>query len=211
MFKVFKYLITLLLITSCATKKFVNKQQLLGNISEVSEATYSIENDRKTLLKQKKIILTKNGRIKFSETYDANNELIETVEKKLFFNKKSFPNKESYYCKTRWKRNRKERISCYSQKKYKQNEIIVQYNKDGTIAIIKDNFSSFNTYIFDYNNAKKSKELLSFITLNKKGDLINKTLITCIAKDAFNNCIKLEKNAIQTKKVELIERIIKYN
>lgn len=211
MFKVFKYLITLLLILSCSTKKFVEKEQLLGHISEISEATYSIENDKKVLLKKKKISLTENGRIKFSETYNANYELIETIEKKLFFYKKSFPDKEPYYCKTRWKPGNRERISCYSQKKHKQNEIIVQYNKDGSIANIKDNFSSFYTYIFDYSNVKKNNELLNLITLDNKENLVDKTIITCIAKDSLDNCIKLEKHYSVSKRTELVERIIKYN
>jgi hypothetical protein len=211
MLKVFKYLITLLLISSCATKRFVKKEQLQGHISEISETTYGIENAEKVLFKKKIISLTKNGRIKFSKTYNANGELIETIEKKLFFNKKSFPDKAAYYCKTRWKSGNKERISCYSQKKYKQNEIIVQYNKEGSIANIKDNFSSFYTHIFNYSNVKKNNELLNIITLDNKENLVEKTIITCIAKDALHNCIKLEKHYTVSKKIERVERLITYN
>ena len=192
-------------------KKFIQKQQLEGHISEISETTYLIENGKKNLLKHQKIKLTKNGRIKFSETFNTNNKLIETIEKKLFFNKKSFPNKESYYCKTRWKPNRRERISCYSQKRYKQNEIIVQYHNNGTIANIKDNFSSFNTYVYEYGKSKNKRELPNIVILDKKGNFTDRIITTCITKDTLGNCIELEKNYTRTKKLERIGRVITYD
>jgi len=119
MLKLLKFTLILIFIQSCATHKYIDKEQLTGSISDMTEITYIMENGNKQLVSRKEMLLTKNGRIKYSETFNANNERIETTEKKLFFEKKSFPDKEAYYCKTRWKPGLRERISCYTQKQYK--------------------------------------------------------------------------------------------
>ncbi|MUU78435.1 hypothetical protein [Winogradskyella endarachnes] len=209
--KVLKYITFVLILSSCASKKLVQKLQLQSDISKIKETTYAIENGNKTQIELKHIELTKNGRVKYSETFNEKNDLIETVEKKLFFNKKSFPNKEPYYCKTRWKFNQKERISCYSQKTDKQNEIIVQYNKDGTVKHITDNFTTFNKYIYRYGTTIKSDTLLTIITLNKDRKETEKTTLRCLEKDASDNCIELQKTYNSTQKIEIIERDFTYN
>ena len=206
--KVIKYIVFFLVIQSCATKKYVDKEQLKGSISNITEITYSIENDTKQLVTRKEMQLTKNGRIKYSETFNANNERIETTEKKLFFEKKSFPNKEAYYCKTRWKPGQRERISCYTQKQYKENEIIVHYKKDGTIDFIKDNFTNFHTYGYRY--GEKDKQLQSIITLDKKAQHVEQVSLGCLTKDNYGNCLKIEKDYFKAKKKELVERTYKY-
>lgn len=202
---------TVLIVSSCASKKLIQKLQLQGDISTIKETTYAVENGNKKQIEQQYIELTKNGRVKYSETFNENNELIETVEKKLFFNKKSFPNKEPYYCKTRWKFYKKERISCYSQKTDKQNEIIVQYYKDGTINHITDNFTTFNKYIYEYDTTIKSDTLLTIITLDKDRKEKEKTTIRCLEKDASDNCIKLQRYYNSIQKIEIIERDFTYN
>lgn len=208
MFRILKYLLLLVLVQSCATKKYVNKKQLKGTISNLTESKYIIKNNSKQLVEKTIIQLTNNGRIKYAETADANNNIIETVEKKLFFNKKSFPEKEAHYCKTRWKPNQRERISCYTQKQYKENEIIVHYNKNGTIDKTVDNFSDFSTKKYYYNT--KTNNLETILVKNKNGEKLNEISYKCLKKDTVGNCITLEKSFSNSVNKMLILRDFNY-
>ena len=179
-------LITLLILEGCASKSYMKKQMLPEDIKSLIEETYSVENNQRKLLQKKQIDFTKNGRIKTSKTYDSLGNVMQETEKRLWFVKESYPNKKPYYCKTRWKSNLRERISCYSQKKYKQNESIYHYNKDGTIFKIVDNFTTYNTQYFYYKNNELSKILIT----NKNEKLIDEILISCETKDNEGTCIK---------------------
>lgn len=164
------FLILLLTVQSCATKKYSKVQLLPQGIKSATEEIYAIENNQKKLLHHKEMVFTKNGRIKHSKTVDASGNLLQETEKRLWFVVERYPDKEPYYCKTRWKPKQRERISCYTKKRYKQNESIYHYNKDGTIDKIVDNFTTFDTQYFYYTD----KELSKIIIKDKNDKLLKK-------------------------------------
>lgn len=171
---------------SCATKKDIDKELLPEGIKSATEKKYSLVNNQKKLVSSKEMVFTKNGRIKYSKTVDAAGNLLQETKKKLWFIVEIYPNKDTYYCKTRWKPNQRERISCYTQKKHKQNESIYHYNKDGTINKIVDNFDTFNTQYYYYTN----NELSKIITKDNNDKLVDELLISCITKDEKGTCLK---------------------
>jgi len=132
------------------------------------------------------MIFTRNGRIKYSKTVDSLGNLKQETKKKLWFVVELYPDREPYYCKTRWKNKQLERISCYTRKQYKQNEGLYYYNKDGTIDKIIDNFKTFNTQYYYYNN----KHLSKIVVKDNNGKLIDEILIKCITKDEKGTCLK---------------------
>jgi hypothetical protein len=186
MMKVLLFFILLFTIQSCTTKKYTNIRLLPEGIKSATEETYVVENNQKKLLQKKQMVFTGNGRIKYSKTVDSLGNLLQETEKKLWFVVERYPNKEPYYCKTRWKPNQRERISCYTQKQYKQNEAIYHYNSDGTINKIVDNFTTFYTQYYFYTN----NELAKIITKDKNGNLVDEVLISCESKDEKGTCLK---------------------
>lgn len=192
--------ILLLLLQSCASKKYTQQQLLPEGIKSATEETYTIVDNQKKLLQKKEMVFTKNGRIKYSKTVDATGNLIQETEKRLWFIKESYPDKEPYYCKTRWKPNQRERISCYTQKQYKENEAIYHYNKDGTIHKIVDNFTTFHTQHFYYSN----NELSKIIIKDKNDTLIDEISISCESKDEKGTCLKEVRISVKTNKKEEI-------
>jgi len=179
------FIILLLTVQSCATKKYTKKRLLPEGIKSATEEIYVVEDNQKKLLLKKEMVF-KNGRIKHSKTFDSSGKLVQETEKRLWFVKESYPDKEPYYCKTRWKTKQRERISCYTKKQYKQNESICHYNKDGTIDKIADNFTSFHTQYFYYTN----NELSKIVIKDKNDSLIDEVLINCMAKDEKGACLK---------------------
>ena len=180
----FLYII-LLTIQSCATKKDSKKLLLPEGIKSATEERYVIVNNQKQLLQKKEMVFTRNGRIKYSKTTDANGNLLQETHKKLWFIIESYPDKEPYYCKTRWQSKQRERISCYTRKQYKQNEAIYHYNADGTINKIVDNFTTFNTQYFYYRN----NELFKMVIKDKENNLIDEILVSCERKDEKGTCL----------------------
>ena len=180
------FLILLLTVQSCATKMYTKKRLLPEGIKSATEEIYVVENNQKKLLQKKEMVFTKNGHIKHSKTIDSLGNLLQATEKKLWFVVESYPEKEPYYCKTRWKPKQRERISCYTKKQYKQNEGIYHYNKDGTIDKIVDNFTTFHTQHFYYAN----KELSKIIIRDKSDKLIDEVVVKCLAKDEKGACLK---------------------
>ncbi|WPR70485.1 hypothetical protein SLW70_11090 [Flavobacterium sp. NG2] len=181
-------LISLLFLTmlSCSSKKDTKKRLLPDGIKSATEEKYIVVNHQKKLLYKKKMIFTRNGRIKYSKTVDSLGNLLQETEKKLWFIVESYPDKENYYCKTRWKPNQRERISCYTRKQFKQNEAIYHYNKDGTIDKIVDNFSTFYTQYFYYSN----NELSKIVIQDKNNQLIDEIQIHCVSKDERGCCLR---------------------
>ncbi|OOG65274.1 hypothetical protein [Flavobacterium sp. A45] len=192
--------ILLLTVQSCATKKDIDKRLLPEGIKSATEEMYVIVNDQKKLLYKKEMFFTKNGRIKYSKTVDAAGNLLQETEKKIWFVVESYSDKEPYYCKTRWKPNQRERISCYSRKQYKQNESIYYYNTDGTIDKIADNFTPFYTQYFYYTN----KELSRIVIKDEKDKLIDEVTVNCATKDEKGTCLKEIRNSNVTNKKEEI-------
>jgi hypothetical protein len=178
--------ILLLTVQSCATKKDSKKQLLPEGIKSATEEIYAVVNDQKKLLQKKQMVFTRNGRIKYSKTVDAAGELLQETEKRLWFVVELYPDREPYYCKTRWKPKQRERISCYTKKQYKENEAIYHYNTDGTIDKIVDNFATFHTQYFYYTNKERSK----MVIMDKKDKLIDEVLIYCATKDEKGACLK---------------------
>lgn len=178
--------ILLLTVQSCATKKDITKRLLPEGIKSATEEIYAVANNQKTLLQKKEMVFTKNGRVKYSKTVDATGNLIQETEKKLWFVVEKYPDKEPYYCKTRWKPNHRERISCYTQKQNKQNESIYHYNSDGTIDKITDNFTPFHTQTFYYTN----KELSKIVIKDKSDTLVDEISISCETKDKKGTCLR---------------------
>ena len=194
------FFILILIIQSCATKKYTQKRLLPEGIRSANEEIFVVEDNQKKLVHKKEIIFTKNGRIKYSKTVDAAGNLLQKTEKRLWFEKESYPDKEPYYCKTRWKTNQRERISCYTQKQYKENEAIYHYNKDGTIDKIVDNFTTFYTQYFYY----KNRELSKIVIKNKNDKLIDEISIKCVSKDEKGACLKEIRISNTTNKKEEI-------
>ena len=192
---------------SCASKKYTKIRLLPDGIKSATEEKFVVENSQKKLLYKKQMVFTKNGRIKYSKTIDSLGNLLQETEKRLWFVVEKYPDKESYYCKTRWKPKQRERISCYTKKQYKENEAIYHYNSDGTINKIEDNFETFHTQYFYYNNNELSK-----ISIRDKNDtLIDEILINCEAKDEKGTCLKEIRISNTTNKREEIYLIPKYD
>ncbi|MES2575527.1 MAG: hypothetical protein V4572_11330 [Bacteroidota bacterium] len=192
--------ILILTVQSCATKKDISKRQLPKGIKSATEEKYVVVNNQKKLLQKKEMTFTKNGRIKYSKTVDAEGKLLQETKKKLWFIVESYPDKEPYYCKTRWKPNQRERISCYTKKQHKENEAIYHYNKDGSIDKITDNFTTFNTQYFYYTN----KELSKIIIKDKNDKIIDEVSIECAAKDEKSTCLKQIRISTKTNQKEEI-------
>jgi hypothetical protein len=171
---------------SCTTKKYTKIKLLPEGIKSATEEIYVVVNDQKKLLQKKQMVFTKNGRIKYSKTVDAQGNLLQETKKKLWFVVESYPDREPYYCKTRWKPGQRERISCYTKKQYKQNEAIYHYNAEETVDKIVDNFTPFNTQFYYYSN----NELSKIIIKDKNDKLIDEILISCETKDEKGACLK---------------------
>jgi len=201
------FLILLVTVLSCATKKYTKTRLLPEGIKSATEEVYVIVSNQKKLLHKKEMVFTKNGRIKHSKTVDSLGNLLQETEKRLWFVVESYPDKEPYYCKTRWKPKQRERISCYTKKQYKQNEGIYHYNKDGTIDKIVDNFTTFHTQHFYYAN----KELSKIVTIDKNDKLIDEVLVNCMAKDEKGACLKEARISTKTNHKEEILIFPTYN
>jgi len=201
------FLILLLTVQSCATKKYTKARLLPEGIKSATEEIYVVENNQKKLLRKKEMVFTKNGHIKHSKTVDSLGNQLQATEKRLWFVVESYPGKEPYYCKTRWKPKQRERISCYTKKQYKQNESIYHYNKDGTIDKIADNFTTFHTQHFYYAN----KELSKIVTIDKNDKLIDEVLVNCMAKDEKGACLKEARISTKTNHKEEILIFPTYN
>ncbi len=184
--RVLYFAFTFLLLASCATKKYTKANLLPDGLKSATEKVYDTSNNQKKLLHKKEMTFTKNGRIKYSKTFDSNGNLLQETEKKLWFTVERYPDKDSYYCKTRWKPNQRERISCYTKKQYKQNESIYHYNKNGSIDKIADNFETFNTRQFHYSD----NELSKIVITGKDNKTIDELSINCIEKDEKGTCLK---------------------
>lgn len=200
-------IILLLTIQSCATKKYTKKQLLPDGIKSAIEEKYVVENNQKKLLHKKEMVFTRNGRIKYSKTVDSLGNLLQETEKRLWFIVELYPDKEPYYCKTRWKPKQRERISCYTKKQYKENEAIYYYNSDGTLNKIEDNFETFHTQHFYYSN----KELSKIVIKDKNDTLIDEISINCVAKDEKGTCLKEIRISIKTNNKEEIYLTPKYD
>jgi hypothetical protein len=200
MMRVLLFFILLLTLQSCTTKKYVKTRLLPEGIKSATEETYLVTNNQKKLLQKKEMVFTRNGRIKYSKTVDSLGNLLQETEKKLWFVVESYPDRERYYCKTRWKPTQRERISCYTQKQYKQNEAIYHYNSDGTIDKIVDNFTTFHTRYFYYAN----NELSKIITKDKNDKLVDEVVITCETKDEKGACLKETRISTKTNHKEEI-------
>jgi hypothetical protein len=198
--RVLYLLILLLTLQSCTTKKYTKTRLLPEEIKSATEEIYVVVNNQKKLLQKKEMVFTKNGRIKYSKTVDSLGNLVQETEKKLWFVVEKYPDKEPYYCKTRWKPNQRERISCYTQKQYKQNEAIYHYNTDGTINKIVDNFTTFHTQYFYYTN----NELAKIVTKDKNDKLVDEVLVRCETKDEKGTCLKEIRISTKTNRKEEI-------
>lgn len=205
--RVLIFFILLVAVQSCATKKYTKKQLLPEGIKSATEEIYVTANNQKKLLRKKQMVFTRNGRIKYSKTVDSLGNVLQETEKRLWFVVETYPDKEPYYCKTRWKPKQRERISCYTKKQYKQNEAIYYYNADGTIEKIADNFTTFHTQYFIYTN----KELSKIITKDKNNNLIDEVLISCVTKDEKGACLKEIRISIITNDKEEILFSPKYD
>lgn len=184
--RVLYVILFILFLQACATKKYTKAHLLPEGIKSATQEVYDTSNHQRKLLHKKEMTFTKNGRIKYSKTFDSNGNLLQETEKKLWFTVERYPNKDSYYCKTRWKPNQRERISCYTKKRYKQNESIYHYNKNGSIDKIADNFETFNTRQFHYSN----NELSKIVITGKDNKNIDELAINCIEKDENGTCLK---------------------
>jgi len=186
---------------------YLDKHQYQGKVKELTEEKYDVSHGDTILLEKRYSRFTKNGREKYGQIFDANGKVTVTKEKKLWFVKQSFPDKESYYCKTRWKTHNRERISCYTQKQYKQNQAIAYYHDDGSIDKIEEDFSTFDTQFYHYN---AQHELIAVSIKDKNGVLLDSIQFKCKLKDQLGNCIKLEQRYLVSDSIVMIHRLIEY-
>lgn len=205
--KTFYFFIFLLTIQSCATKKYTKARQLPDEIKTLTEKIAVITNNQKKLLQTKEISFTKNGRIKYSKTLDSLGNIIQETKKKLWFTVESYPDKENYYCKTRWKPHQRERISCYTQKRFKKSEAVYHYNPDGSINKIADHFAPFYSQYYYYTNSRLSKIIIK----DKNGSIIDEFLIHCVNKDEKGTCLKEIRISTKTKQTQELLFHPKYN
>ena len=196
-----------LLLSSCVSVPYLDKHQIKGNVKTLTETIYDASNDDSALLKKTNYEFTKNGRVKYAQTVDATSDVIVTKHKKLWFTKQSYPDREPYYCKTRWKPQNRERISCYTQKQYKQNQSIYYYHDDGSIAKIEEDFSIFFTQYYYYDS---KKELTAISIKDKQGKLIDSINVRCLGKDQYNNCTSLEKRYTVSDSLLLVNRLVQF-
>lgn len=173
---------------------------LPAGITQATEEKYLLVNNQKKLLYKKQMIFTRNGRIKYSQTLDSLDKVVQQTEKKLWFIVERYPDKEPYYCKTRWKPNQRERISCYTRKQYKQNEAIYHYNPVGSINKIVDHYPPFHTQYFYYSNNERSKIVIK----DKNDSLIDEIQIRCENKDDKGSCLKETRISTKTRHQEEI-------
>ncbi|WP_418512003.1 hypothetical protein [Corallibacter sp.] len=204
--KIILFLGFVILLFSCASVSYTDKHQLVSEIQTLDKKTYVSKKDSQLLLKHDILHFTKNGRVKSSISLDNNNDTLVTTKKKLWFTKQSYPDKDPYYCKTRWKPKNRERISCYTQKQYKKNEAIYYYHKNGSINKIEDNFSNFYTKHYTYKNNDVSKITI----VNKANDTIEVIKINCLKKDTSGTCLEEVQTYTQTDSVITIYRYPKY-
>ncbi|MGJ5641046.1 hypothetical protein [Formosa sp. S-31] len=170
-------------IQACSSVPYLKQQGINQNLKTLTETYYQIQSDTDSiLLKQVHYTFTKQGRIKTSFTRNKQGDTLIKTEKKLFFDKQSFPNTPNYYCKTRWKTKHRERISCYTQKRYKQNEKINWYAPNGRILKSVDNFTSYYTTQYQY-TTDTLKQITIKDTLNTLIDFIS---INYDNQDSFN-------------------------
>jgi len=195
-----------LLVPSCASKKESKKRLLPEGIKSAIEEHYQVEHNQYKLLLKKILVFTKNGRIQYSKTLDSSGRLVQETRKKLWFIVETYPDKEPYYCKTRWKPKRRERISCYTRKQYKQNEAIYYYHKDGTIEKIVENFTTFYTQYYYYTN----HELTKIVIKDKNKQLIDEIVVSCKIKDDKGACIKESRVSTVTNSQEEIRLLPSY-
>lgn len=203
--KVLFFLLSLLLF-SCASKPYTKQQGLPAAIGSAREEIYVIEQGEQRLLQRKEMVFSRQGRIKQSKTFDAAGVLLQQTKKKLWFVVVNYPDKEAYYCKTRWKPNQRERISCYTQKQFKQNERIQHYNSDGSIAKIVDHFEPFHSQYFYYSNG----ELSSILIRDKNSELVDEIVVKCTSKDAKGSCLEENRYWSSSGKHQLIRLFPKY-
>jgi len=71
---------------------------------------------------------------------------VQETEKRLWFCG-SYPDKEPYYCKTRWKPKQRERIAAIPKNNTNKTKPFFII-KDGTVDKIVDNFTTFHTQYF---------------------------------------------------------------
>lgn len=204
--RVLFFIILLFTVQSCATKKYSNSRPFPDNTISATEEVYEIVANQKKLLSKKQMVFTKNGRIKSSRTLDSLGNTVQETEKRMWFIVESYPDKEPYYCKTRWKPKQRERISCYSRKQYKQNEALYHYNTNGTINKIVDNFETFQTQYFYYTN----NELSKIVIHDKNNKLIDEILIQCEIKDEKETCLKETRISTKTNHKKEIHFFPKY-
>jgi hypothetical protein len=186
---------------------YLDKYQYHGEITQLVETTYTLTNGDLAPIKKASFQFTKNGRVKASQILDVYDNTLMITEKKLWFEKQSFPDRKPYYCKMRWKTKNRERISCYTQKQYKQNEKLYHYNDQNVIEKIEDHFPPFYTQYYRYTN---QKELAAILIKNQQGQLIDSIVVTCKTKDRFNNCTTLEKNYTLSDSLLVLKRHITY-
>jgi len=94
--RVLLFLILLLTVQSCATKKYIKKRLLPEGIKSATEEKYVVVKNQKKLLHKKQMVFTRNGRIKYSKTVDFLGNPLQKTEKKLWFEVELYPNKKPY-------------------------------------------------------------------------------------------------------------------
>jgi len=191
--RVLLFILLIVTLQSCTTKKDTRKRLLPEGIKSATEERYEVVGNQKKLLSKKEMVFTKNGRIKSSKTVDGSGKVLQETKKKLWFVEETYPDKEKLYRKTRWKPKQRERISTYAKKRDKASESIYHYNKDGTVAKIVDNFKSFQTQYFHYSG----NELTEIVTKDKDDKVINEVLVSCTKKDEKGACLNETRTSTQ--------------
>ena len=80
--RVLLFLILLLIVQSCTTKKYTKTRLLPEGIKSATEEIYVVVNNQKKLLHKKEMVFTRNGRIKYSKTVDSLGNILQETKKK---------------------------------------------------------------------------------------------------------------------------------
>lgn len=194
--KIFPFLIIMAICVSCSSVPFTSINGIISNPKSLSLENYVLTPNDTLLEYYQTLNFNSSGKIQTSIKRDLNDSLISQTERKTWFVKKEFPNQLPQYCKTRFKPKHRERKSCYTQKKHKENEVIIYYNKFDQIIKVDDNFTNFTTsyYVYDENGFH-----IQSVIKDRFGNLLQTIDYNCLKTDAFGNCQLIEeKNSLNS-------------
>ncbi|OIQ30297.1 MAG: hypothetical protein BM564_02690 [Bacteroidetes bacterium MedPE-SWsnd-G2] len=187
--KIIPIILVMAFCVSCSSVPYTSVNGIKANPTSMTIENYLLSSSDSILQSYQTLNFNSRGKIVSSIKRDTNDSLMSKTERRTWFVKKEYPNVLPQYCKTRFKPNHRERKSCYTQKKHKENEEIVHYNNLDQIIKVEDNFTNYTTsyYVYDTNGFHTQT-----VIKDRFGNFIQDISYTCIKKDAEGNCELIE-------------------